>query len=149
MPNSKENTQITEKIRVCEKKALTLARPDTLRLDEKTMAVGQHVWQGDVAFLRLEDAPKDAKLIRNRKVRQVVEGTTRGARHCVSMESMPKVMWYNPAVTDALTGPIMESSSVIEIEHPEHGNVCLPPGTYQIKYQRAYLPLQELKRQRD
>jgi len=144
-----KHADVLEKIKACEKSAQTFANPETRHLSEKQIPVGKHAWQGDVAFQNIGDVPKDAKLQRNRTVRQVVEGTTRGARHCVTIESFKGVMWYTPAKSDVLTGDIMQSDSTIEIEHPEHGNIVLPPGAYQIRYQRAYSPLEEMKRQRD
>ncbi len=144
-----KKTELVEKIESCEQKAKTLANPETRTFKNADFPVGSHVWQGDVALVRLPDVPKGAKLQKNRTIRQIVEGNTRGSRHCVTIESMPKVDWYTPAEKNVLLGDIMDTTAPVEVEHPEHGNIVVPEGTYQVRYQRAYSPLEELKRQRD
>jgi hypothetical protein len=146
---SKAEVSVVEKIKACEKSAMTIANPETRILKDSDIPVGKHIWQGDVALLRLKEVPSNAKLQKGRTMRQVVEGTTRGSRHCVSMESMVDTKFYTASNAGVLSGDIIESSKTIELEHPEHGNIVVPPGSYQIKFQRAYSPLQELKRQRD
>jgi hypothetical protein len=47
----------------------------------------------------------------------------------------------------ALEGPLMVLETENAIDHPQHGNVILGPGTYGIEYQRAYAT--ELRRQQD
>jgi len=146
---AKQEKQLLERIEACEKSAKTVANPETRILKDKDIPVGFHIWQGDLALKRLAEVPSSAKPQTNRSVRQLVEGNTRGSRHCVSMESMPSTSWFTSADKGVLVGDIISSSKTIEIEHPEHGNIVLPAGSYQVHYQRAYDPLKELKRQRD
>lgn len=146
---AKKESTLIERIEKCEVSAKTIANPETRILKETDIPVGYHVWQGDLALLRLADVPANSKPQQNRTVRQLVEGNTRGSRHCVSMGSMADLSWFTSADKGVLVGDIISSSKSIEIEHPEHGNIVLPAGSYQVRYQRAYDPLKELKRQRD
>lgn len=145
----KQEKTLIERIEKCEQSAKTIANPDTRILKDSDLPVGKHIWQGDLALLRLAEVPTNAKPQQNRTVRQLVEGNTRGSRHCVSMGSMADTSWFTAADKGVLIGDIISSSKTIEIEHPEHGNIVLPAGAYQVRYQRAFDPLKELKRQRD
>ncbi|MGI0058951.1 MAG: hypothetical protein ACREBJ_04215 [Nitrosotalea sp.] len=140
---------LLDRISSCEKSAKKIANDETRVLEDSDIPVGKHIWQGDLALIRLAQVPDNAKSQKNRTVRQLVEGNTRGSRHCVAIESMKNVNWYTPTDKGVLVGDVLDIDAPVEIQHPEHGNIVLPTGTYLVKYQRAYSPLQELKRQRD
>ena len=141
---------LKKKIEACEKHAKEIANPDMRVFKDSDIPVGKHVFQGDVAIIRIAEVPATATAQPARTNRQIVEGTTRGSRHCVSVESMATTKFFIPANKGELVGDIISSKTHdICITHPEHGNVQVPPGTYQIKFQRSFSPLQELKRQRD
>ena len=140
---------IIERTEQVAKAALEIASPETRDLSkEGAFQVGHNFWQGDLGFERIASVPEKAVLVQN-PASQLVEGTTRGARHCVKQEDMRVVKMYRIPGADALTGMVLETSAPCEIVHPEHGNVVLPKGTFQTRFQRQFSPLGELKRQRD
>ena len=76
---------------------------------------------------------------------QLAPGTTQGSRHC--LDSCEGVEMYRDRNGDALQGPLIRLFVERTITHPEHGDVVLPPGTYEVTYQRAYA--EELRRVQD
>lgn len=99
--------------------------------------------QGDIYIGKLSRLPKTAT--RDMQATgQLAPGTTQGSRHCVDITRVR--LWVLPTPT-ALQGPIIEAPEGVEIFHPEHGNIVLPPGVYQVSFQRAYAD--ELRRVAD
>ena len=66
---------------------------------------------------------------------QLAPGTTQGSRHCVDPDA---VCVIQADTTSPLQGPTLYAKEAFTITHPEHGHITLPPGYYQITYQRAY-----------
>ena len=110
----------------------------------ESIAVWDYVHQGDITLKRLPEVPKEAKLIA-KPLRQLAPGTSMGSRHCISIKSMENCKIYEQAI-NPLCGPVIDSSDVLEIEHPEHGNYCLPAGTYRVTFQRQANPGNDLRR---
>lgn len=105
-------------------------------------SVGDYWRQGDVYITRLANVPsgfKEAKVDL-----QLAPGDTKGSRHMLSHD---RVSMFVNKDADALTGPVIKSGDGVVVEHPEHGNVELPPGTYGITYQRAFA--EEIRRVAD
>ena len=97
-----------------------------------SMAFGEIVRQGDVYLTRVDHLP-DGEVCEER---QLAPGNTKGSRHIVS-ESTDCVI-VTPRRSSPLIGPCIESRSRLIVEHPEHGWLDLPPGIYQVTYQRDY-----------
>jgi len=90
--------------------------------------------QGDIYLAVLDRIPQDVWRDTNASG-QLAPGTTQGSRHCVD----PHRVWlWHLRIPTALQGPIIEAQDTCTITHPEHGHITLPPGIYQITYQRAY-----------
>ena len=66
---------------------------------------------------------------------QLAPGSTKGSRHI--LDSGDGVTMYRVG-GDVLQGPLLVLTKERTITHPEHGNVILPPGCYEITYQLAY-----------
>ncbi len=88
--------------------------------------------QGDLYITLLDEIPEGA--IKAVTVLQLAEGQTQGARHC--LDSKAGVEMFRVANPGMLDGPLLRTDRQRTIKHPEHGNVIIPPGSYQITYQR-------------
>ena len=112
---------------------------DTRTVEE--IAVGQFARQGDVYLLRVESVPAGAKPCADR---QLAPGTTQGSRHTVTDE----VDVYRPQgfgtverlgtrenVAARSVGHVLESKERFTVSHPEHADISLPAGTYQVYHQ--------------
>ncbi len=100
-----------------------------------TMSVGDAWAQGDILIVSLEHLPEHVIPIANPNV-QLAPGNSQGSRHCLS--SLDGVTMYRIASPNPLDGPILQSDHPIRVNHPEHGDVTVPAGTYAIIYQRAF-----------
>lgn len=109
-----------------------------------SMDVGDMWAQGDVGFLRLAKLPAGVTKIAKPSA-QLAPGTTQGSRHCLT--TLDGVTLYRLANPTPLDGPVIDAPNGCEVDHPEHGNVTLPPGVYGVTFQRAYAA--ELRRVQD
>jgi len=91
--------------------------------------------QGDLLIVCLEAVPAGAEIDQAPKA-QLAIGNTQGSRHCLT--SLQGVTMYKVKSGNPLDGPVFETKNGVEIDHPEHGNLVLPPGTYGCIYQRQY-----------
>lgn len=105
-----------------------------------TMSTGDYWAQGDVKITCLDDVPTGCKPIKAEK--QLAPGTSQGSRHC--LVSLSGVEMFTLPDATPLDGPVFRAKQGCEIDHPEHGNVILPPGVYGITYQRQFA--EELRR---
>ena len=108
----------------------------------ETMSTNDAWAQGDVAIIAIDKitGKPDPK-----PVVQLAPGTTQGSRHC--LDSLDGIQLFRVDRADVLTGPQIKADRRFTVEHPEHGDVSLPPGNYQIRYQRAFA--EELRRVAD
>ena len=90
--------------------------------------------QGDIYITLLDALPKNV-VVQKKNSRQLAPGTTQGSRHC--LDSLEGVTIYELETQEMLDGPIIFLKEERAVEHPEHGDVVLPPGVYQISYQRS------------
>ena len=104
---------------------------------------GDYWRQGDVFITLLDGVPKNAKP--GNIVTQLAEGNTQGSRHC--LDDILGVSFFALERPTALDGPVLQLTEERTITHPEHGAVCLPPGTYGITYEREMA--EELRRVAD
>ena len=111
-----------------------------------TMSPGDMWAQGDIGIVALSAKPTGCTVIEN-PTAQLAPGTTQGSRHCIAASDMPNVKLYRTKAPTPLDGPVIEAPEGFTVEHPEHGDVTLPPGVYGVIYQRQYA--QELKRVQD
>lgn len=110
----------------------------------ETMSHGDTWRQGDLYITSIPGVPKGAVKMKAPRL-QLAQGETQGSRHILA--SAKGVTMYDPPDRTALDGPIMELAGRTTVEHPEHGDVSLPPGCYAVTYQRAFGD--ELRAQRD
>lgn len=109
------------------------------------LAVGKHVRQGDIYICRVADTHARGE---EQKDRQLAQGESRGSRHIA--EAPAKVYAGTTAPANALNsrlflGPCVVSESPFMISHPEHANVILTAGTYQIVHQMDALTLKRVQ----
>lgn len=108
------------------------AKPDPVVYG--SMAVGDFHRQGDVFITRLPEVPADA--VKAKKSEQLAPGSTQGSRHCVATRDLKHCQFFALRQPTPLQGPIIKAKKPVEITHPEHGHVTVPPGVYGITYQR-------------
>jgi len=107
-------------------------------------SAGDYFRQGDI-YITLRDGVAERFEIDPTPDAQLAPGTTQVSRHV--LDSLAGVTMYRDANGDALQGPLLVITDERTITHPEHGHVILPPGCYEITYQRAYAA--ELRRVQD
>lgn len=124
-----------------------LEHAESIRNDDahriEVMEPGDAWAQGDILIVRIEKLPTG--VVKAKAESQLAPGTTQGSRHCIA--DLSGVTVYRLADPTPLDGPVIEAETEFTVEHPEHGNVTCPAGTYAIRYQRAFA--EELKRQLD
>lgn len=104
-----------------------------------TMEPGEFARQGDICVLRLlsRERPDLQQAGKRTAERQLAPGNTKGSRHVVA-SSVECEIYAPHDSADALQGPVIIARSRLLVEHPEHGHLDLPPGFYQVTYQRDY-----------
>ncbi|HXJ41719.1 MAG TPA: hypothetical protein VNH18_20755 [Bryobacteraceae bacterium] len=121
------------------------AHAEKIKNDEphtvETCSPGDAWAQGDILLLCLIAVPPGAT-VDPKPVAQLAPGTTQGSRHCI--RDLSTVKLWRIASPTPLDGPVIEAPSGVTVEHPEHGDVTLPPGVYAVVYQRALA--EELRR---
>lgn len=71
--------------------------------------------------------------------RQLAPGTTRGSRHEISAADAAAVSVYAPSQeSHPCEGPLIVADVRFSIVHPEHAEIQVPAGTYQVIYQRDW-----------
>jgi hypothetical protein len=95
---------------------------------------GDWVRQGDIKITFMAGVPDGATP--GKQEAQLAPGTTKGSRHI--LDSLEGVTCYDHPVKDVLQGPVLQLSQERTVTHPDHGHWVLPPGTFNITYQRAY-----------
>lgn len=125
--------------------AETIRSDQTQRFPEAA-SPGDTWRQGDVYIELLERVPAGAMAMKAKgRSAQLAPGTTQGSRHI--LDSLVGVTMYRLPEATVLDGPVIVTDRERTIEHPEHGNVVLPPGVYGITYQREFA--EELRRVAD
>lgn len=118
---------------------------ESIRNDDEhaiaTMSPGDAWAQGDLLLVCLDRVPDGAVKLREPSA-QLAPGTTQGSRHCLA--ALDGITMYRLRDTTPLDGPVIEAPGGCRVNHPEHGDVTLPPGVYGVVYQRAYA--EELRR---
>lgn len=133
-------TAISE-LKAIQKHAESIKNDETHELT--VMSPGDCWAQGDVLITCLESVPKGCEPITAE--RQLAPGTTQGSRHCIV--DLTGVEMFRMKDATPLDGPVFRCDRKVEIDHPEHGNLIVPPGVYGVTYQRQYA--EELRRVQD
>jgi len=107
-------------------------------------STGDNFRQGDLYITRIYAVPDHATIVKNPSA-QLAPGATKGSRHI--LDSLVGVRVFVKPNATVLDGPILDVIEDRTITHPEHGDVVLPMGCYEITYQRAYAD--ELRRVAD
>ena len=102
-------------------------------LADHEIPVGATVRQGDIYLQRVR-AP-DGRLRSWRDGHQLAPGSHPGARHVVNGAARLRA-YMEPL--NARSGPVVFATSRIDVDHPEHATISLPPGVYEVTYQRLY-----------
>ena len=126
------------------KESVEAIRSDATQRFPEAASFGDFWRQGDI-YITLRESVPSRFVVSKKPNPQLAPGTTQGCRHV--LDSLDGVTMYADPRGDALQGPMIESEVEREITHPEHGNVIIPPGCYEITYQRAYA--EELRRVQD
>ena len=97
-------------------------------------AEGDYVRQGDVYITLRSQIPSDCS--ESDHGLQLAPGTTKGSRHL--LDSGEGVTFYVRQEPTVLQGPFLRLDCERVLKHPEHGDWKLPPGLYEITYQRVH-----------
>ncbi|MFW6219846.1 MAG: hypothetical protein ACOCZ5_01400 [bacterium] len=98
------------------------------------MQPGQVVRQGDIYIHRVKKDHKHGKQSVNN---QLAIGNSKGSRHFAESPAICYDGVEAPQYCDGgtLLGPVVKSSEAFVVSHPEHANIHLSAGTYQITHQ--------------
>ena len=97
----------------------------------RTCGLKDEIRQGDVYLYRLPGEPEHQAAL---ETRQLAPGETAGSRHVVAGEAT----LYARGSVDRLDGPVVHVRERSVIEHPEHAHISIPPGWYEVRYQRDF-----------
>jgi len=107
----------------------------------KSIGAGHVVRQGDIYIHGVDPSHEHGKPCGN----QLAQGTSKGSRHVAEgtkcWEGTKAPVWCD----FALLGPFVKSEKRFTITHPEHANVSLPAGTYQICHQMDARTLERVR----
>ena len=102
---------------------------------------GDGIWQGDLGLEIVEEVPADyepAKTL-TEKDKQLVLGSTQGARHCLETLDGVKLFYPKGWSEESLQGPCFVLAKSNRVLHPVHGAVSIPAGfTVLCRYQREW-----------
>lgn len=133
------DTTIDNEIKtVLEKIDAAALLPDDSVRNVTKLDLGKCVRQGDVYVFAIDST---ARLGKKRGSRQVAVGATIGARHVAEGQGVEVFdsAGYSPngqTLPDFAVGPIVKAEKRWSLTHPEHADVCLPAGHYQVIYQQ-------------
>jgi hypothetical protein len=133
----------TSAFRSVQQQAEKIKSDEPHRFPEAASANDYHR-QGDVLIWKLDAMPAGC-VLDTKPNAQLAPGDTQGSRHI--LDSLAGVEIFQRQQRDALQGPILRTSTERTITHPEHGDVILPAGCYEITYQRQFA--EELRRVQD
>ena len=107
-------------------------------------SLGDVARQGDVYLVCVDELPKG----KPSKERQLVSGTTQGARHVLQGDVDIVTNYQFKDIPEVLIGPAFHCKGEVVVDHPEHRNMVLPEGSTWVTIgQQAYSD--EIKRVAD
>ena len=83
------------------------------------------VRQGDVYLVCVDKLPEG----KPSKERQLVSGTTQGARHVLQGDVDIVTKYQFKDIPEVLIGPAFHCKGEVVVDHPEHRNMILPEGS--------------------
>ena len=104
-------------------------------------SINDFLWQGDLKFTIIDVIPPSyTKIVPTESDKQLVPGTTSGAKHCLvhlDVDYYVPSGWSRSDTYDSLNGPIVRFHSENTVVHNEHGNITIPAGMcIQLDYQK-------------
>ena len=105
---------------------------DTLRF-VRTCREGDEIRQGDVYLYPLDYVPGYERKADGGM--QLAPGDSPGSRHIVVGAA---ATFERPDRFDPLDGPLLRAFERVVLTHPEHADISLPAGWYEVRYQRDY-----------
>lgn len=101
----------------------------------KSIEVGQHVRQGDIYIRKIDAVTSNVKI----KTKQLAPGNSKGSRHIVDDHVKLYHGYCGEEIQEFLKGPQISSETDFVVNHPEHANVTMPAGAYQVTYQTDFI----------
>ena len=104
--------------------------------------VGKIVRQGDIYIHSVSaDHPHGAP----REDKQLAQGVSQGSRHIAQCEKVYEGTTLPKGIANGtFLGPFITADVEIRIAHPQHADVIIPPGCYQITHQMDARTLQRV-----
>lgn len=99
----------------------------------RVCAVGDEIRQGDIYLYPIEGPPAHLDLTELIS-RQLADGNSAGSRHIAVGDAVA----YDRPSLDPLDGPFLQGRSRFQLTHPEHADLSLPAGWYEVRYQRDF-----------
>lgn len=115
--------------RIAEGKHETVKPGQPSRFTEAA-SVGDGIWQGDLLLEIVASVPAGHNVMLKPK-KQLVPGTTQGARHCLDSTRGVKVYYpkgWPESAEETLIGPCLVLTEERTVLHPTHGSVSIPAG---------------------
>jgi len=111
----------------------------------------KNVIHGDVDFIRVEEVPKDAKMVECKGNKYVVaEGEVTGHMHVLTVEKPEDMQIFeSPAGMYFLLnkeGTATHTFRDLQTKTKDHKTIKLPPGVYRRNIEREYDPLANERR---
>ena len=88
-------------------------------------SIGDVARQGDVYLVCVDKLPEG----KPSKERQLVSGTTQGARHILQGDVDIVTEYQFKDIPAVLVGPAFHCKGEVVVDHPEHRNMILPEGS--------------------
>ena len=140
--STKEKLSAVEAHETISREAKEKAVQEVRRVEK--IEIGKAVRQGDIYLHRVAAKHPRGKAS---KSRQLAIGDTMGSRHIAEQPAKVFVGTTLPEGCDASTflGPLVEGDERFTVTHPEHAQVSLPAGTYQVTHQMDARSLQRVQ----
>ena len=110
----------------------------------KSLPVGKHGRQGDIYIHSVDKTHQHGAAMESR---QLAQGISQGSRHIAEHPAkifegttLPK-----NCANGTFLGPMISCDVEFRISHPQHADVILPPGNYQITHQMDARTLQRVR----
>lgn len=104
--------------------------------------VGKIVRQGDIY---IHSVPADHPHGAFREDKQLAQGVSQGSRHVACCDKVYEGTTLPKGIQNGtFLGPFITADVEIRIAHPQHADVIIPPGCYQITHQMDARTLQRV-----
>lgn len=117
--------------------------------DLTRMKVNTVYRQGDIYILKVEKTEKGEEI---QNSRQLVDGLTKGSRHCITegpkiFKLLSKAPRGGVEGNDVLRQPacVIEALAEFTVHHPEHASAKMSKGTYEVWHQMDYQRQQKVR----